>query len=181
MKPASELSPEFALLGLLENHPMHGYELHQLLSTDLGHVWRISQSQSYNILTRLERQGLIAGETQSQDNRPARKVLHLTHKGSLRFREWLLAPAGSSARAIRVEFITRLYFTAHDSELTQALIDRQIDAVIDGVNRLQRALDALPPDQPYNRMSLELRLRQMEPILDWLHEMKAKQNFQNKR
>ncbi len=179
MKPASELSPEFALLGLLENHPMHGYELHQLLNTDLGHVWRISQSQAYNILARLERQGLIAGETQSQDNRPARKVLHLTHKGSLRFREWLLAPAGNSARAIRVEFITRLYFTAHDPEVTQALIDRQIDAVKDGLNRLQCALDALPPGQPFNHMSLELRLRQMKPILDWLHELKTKENFQN--
>ncbi len=181
MKPASELSPEFALLGLLESRPMHGYELHQRLITDLGHVWRISQSQSYNILARLERQSFIAGETQSQDNRPARKILHLTHKGSLRFQEWLLAPAGSSARAIRVEFITRLYFTAQDPALTQALIDRQIDAVRSGVNRLQRALDALPPDQPFNRMSLDLRLRQLEPILGWLQEMKTGEDLKNSK
>ena len=171
MKAASELSPEFALLGLLKDHPMHGYELHQRLTADLGHVWRISQSQAYNILSRLERQGLIVGDTQSQDNRPARKVLHLTPTGSSSFQDWLRAPAGSSARAIRVEFITRLYFTAGDPVLTCELINRQIAVIQNGIARLKRELEALPSDQPFNRMSLDLRLRQLEPILEWLQDL----------
>jgi len=64
------LSPEFALLGLLEQRPAHGYELHQRLYAELGYLWHISLSQAYNILKRLEAQGFIQGAPQPQENLP---------------------------------------------------------------------------------------------------------------
>ncbi len=62
------LSPEFALLGLLSQGPAHGYELHQKLTTELGQVWHLSQSQIYNILNRLEGKDYIRGMLQEQKN-----------------------------------------------------------------------------------------------------------------
>ena len=171
---ASALSPEYALLGLLTQRPAHGYELYQRLLAELGQVWHISLSQTYNILNRLESKGLIAGDVQRQARLPARRCFQLTDAGRERFDAWLIAPTGSSVRAIRIEFITRLYFAqALDRTLTGPLIDSQIVAVQGNLARLQEALALLPVEEPFNRLGLDLRVRQLTSILDWLAECRS--------
>lgn len=171
---ASALSPEFALLGFLAQQPAHGYELHQRLLTELGQVWHISLSQTYNILNRLEARGWIAGAVQPQVKLPARRHFELTGEGWQRFTDWLRSPTGSSVRAIRVEFITRLYFAqALEPDLAGALIDAQIDAVQASLARLQELLAGLPAGQPFNRLGLDLRVRQLASILGWLAECRT--------
>lgn len=163
------LSPEFVLLGLLSQGPAHGYELHQKLATELGQVWRLSQSQIYNILNRLEGKEYIKGTRQEQEKLPARRSFQLTHTGRQRFESWLASPSRSSARAIRVEFITRLYFAfALDPDLASQLIEAQIAETRDGLERLQALQEGLPSEQLFNRMGLDLRIRQLKSILDWL-------------
>jgi PadR family transcriptional regulator AphA len=163
------LSPEYALLGLLAQSPAHGYELYQRLSTDLSQVWHLSMSQAYNILNRLEAQGYIAGVVQAQDKLPARRLFHLTASGQRHYEDWLSAPSGSSVRSIRLEFLTRLYF-ARLAGLQQAhrLVDMQIAETRQGLERLRTLLVGIPSNQLINRMSLELRIRQLESILEWL-------------
>jgi DNA-binding PadR family transcriptional regulator len=165
------LSPEYALLGLLAQRPAHGYELHQRLITDLGQVWHLSLSQTYNILNRLEKKGLVSGSLQEQEKLPARRLFHITKTGTQLFKAWLDAPSGSSVRAIRVEFTTRLYFAhAIRPGLVEALIDAQVQEIRVGLDRLQKVLAGVPPEQVFNRLGLELRLRQLASILDWLGE-----------
>jgi len=97
---ASALSPEYPLLGLLIQQPAHGYSLHQRLTTDLGQIWRISLSQVYNILKRLETHKFIVGQMQEHAGTPARRHFEATPKGVKRFEEWLFTPSGSSVRAL---------------------------------------------------------------------------------
>jgi DNA-binding PadR family transcriptional regulator len=168
---AGPLSPEYVLLGLLARQPAHGYELHQKLSGDLGQVWRLSLSQVYNILNRLESQDLIAGEIEEQDKLPARRRYHLTPDGRAHFENWLHAPTRSSGRAIRVEFTTRLYFAkAISPQLAHQLIDDQIAETRAGLIRLQNSLADIPPGQVFNRLGTDLRLRQLASILSWLDQ-----------
>lgn len=163
------LSPEYVLLGLLARQPAHGYELHQRLAADLGQIWRISLSQTYNILNRLEARGFIAGTIQEQPKHPAKRRFRLTAAGRRRFAAWLRATTGSSVHAIRVEFITRLYFAASTSrDLARELIDSQIVETRSGLARLQDRLAELPGEQTFNRLGLELRVRQLASIVDWL-------------
>lgn len=75
------MSPEFALLGFLAQGPAYGYDLYQRLTAELGQVWHISLSQVYNILKRLEDQGVILGETAAHEKLPARRLFHLTEAG----------------------------------------------------------------------------------------------------
>lgn len=163
------LSPEYALLGFLAQQPDHGYELHQRLVNELGHIWHISQSQVYNILKRLETQGDITGELQPQDKLPSRRFYQLTQAGRSRFETWLNTPTRPSVRAIRVEFITRLYF-AHQQGggVVQVLFQDQVEEIHKGLARLERVQAALPPEQVFNHLSLDLRTRQLRSILDWL-------------
>lgn len=169
VKPASNLSPEYPLLGLLAQQPAHGYELHQRLAEDFGEIWHISLSQTYNILKRLESQGAIAGHDEEQEGRPSKRFFHLTAEGQQRFDIWLDSTVGCSTRAIRIEFLTRLAFAESlRPQLVPGLLERQIVEVERGIARLEKSLAKLPVSETYNRLSLELRLRQLAPMLDWL-------------
>jgi DNA-binding PadR family transcriptional regulator len=50
---------ELAILGLLKESPLHGYELKKRLNETLGHVWGVSYGSLYPALARLERAGAI--------------------------------------------------------------------------------------------------------------------------
>jgi DNA-binding PadR family transcriptional regulator len=179
-KPTSSaLSPEYVLLGFLAQRPAHGYDLHERVQQELGQIWHISLSQTYNILKRLEAKGFIVGAVQEQEKAPARRRFRLTSLGRRRFEEWLRIPAEPSARAIRVEFLTRLYFSyITDPQAARSLIEAQIAATQDGVAYLTRVLSELPSEQAFNQLGLNLRLRQLTSILEWLAECRAILGFE---
>jgi len=147
------LSPEMALLGLLYRKPKHGYDLHRKVITDLGEVWHLSQSQAYSILKRLEARGDIS------------------EQGCQRFLKWLETPSGGSTRAIRMEFTTRLYFMKmyFPRKILHAFDQQRVEAKTH-IQRLEKTLEELPDDQVYNRMSVEMRLKQLNLVLEWLDD-----------
>lgn len=163
------LSPEMALLGQLYPGPGHGYDLHRKVVADLGQVWHLSQSQAYSILKRLEAQGDIIGEEFPQEKLPSRRQWSMTLQGRERFLGWLETPSGGSTRAIRMEFITRLYFMNlyFPERVAQAFDQQRAEAEIH-IRRLEKVRVELPDDQIFNSMSLDLRLEQLKAVLDWL-------------
>jgi len=171
---ASDLSPEYPLLGFLAQQPAHGYELHQRLVADLSQIWRVSLSQTYNILKRLEEQGYITGTVQEQEKLPSRRQFHLTPAGRRRFNNWLHSFASYSLRAVRVEFTTRLYFAhALDPDLLPDLIKWQTNEIQSGLAQLRTMLTEIPPEKVFNRLGLELRIRQLSSLLDWIADCRV--------
>jgi DNA-binding PadR family transcriptional regulator len=166
---ASYLSPEYVLLGLLAEKPSHGYELHRRLQADLGQVWRIRLNHCYNILKRLEAQGLIEGVVEKREGFPDRRRFRLTPAGTARFEQWLRTPTGTSVRAIRVEFLTKLYLLRARSPVAlETLVTDQRQALTSDLRRLRKMLDQVEDDQPISRLALDLRISQLEAILGWL-------------
>lgn len=170
----SGLSPEYALLGFLDQSPAHGYDLHQKLIDQLGEIWHVSLSQTYNILTRLEEQGFIQGKTQEQEKRPAKRHFRLTAAGRKRFENWLSSVSACSVRAIRVEFMTRLYFL-YIRNPTDAvlLIDTQTTALQNYIEVLKERMNAIDKNQIFNRMGMSLRIRQLESLVESLNECRT--------
>jgi DNA-binding PadR family transcriptional regulator len=172
-KPArtTGLSPEFVILGFLSQQPTHGYELEQRISSELGEIWHISLSQIYNILHRLEDQGYITGEQYAQDKLPERRQYQLTQIGSERFNTWLNSTSGWSVKTIRVELTTRLFFAYMGSpDLAHQIIDEQIMEIEQGLDILNQKFLEIPAEQIFNRLGMDLRLRQIQSILTWLHD-----------
>jgi DNA-binding PadR family transcriptional regulator len=167
------LSPEFALLGFLISEPSHGYDLHQRFVTELGNVWHLSQSQAYAILKRLENRGDISAQLIEQEKLPARQMLRITAAGRRHFMDWLENGCGNNARSIRLEFLTRLYFSnLYTPEDTPPIYTTQFAEIQNSIQRLEDLLAELPPEQTYNRLSLDIRLRQMKLIQEWMAEIK---------
>jgi DNA-binding PadR family transcriptional regulator len=172
-KHSGNVSPEFALLGFLIAGPSHGYDLHQRFVAELGHVWHLSQSQAYAILKRLEARGDISAQVVTQEKLPARQMLRITAQGRRRFFEWLELGIGTNARSIRLEFLTRLYFTQlHRPENTSQIYKTQSAEIESAIVRLESLIEHLPPEQVFNRLSLDLRLQQMRLIQSWMTEIR---------
>jgi DNA-binding PadR family transcriptional regulator len=165
------LSPEMALLGLLYEAPGHGYDLHRKVIADLGQVWHLSQSQAYSILKRLELRGDISVEEIPQEKLPARQLFYMTEQGRSHFLAWLETPTGGRTRAIRMEFVTRLYFLHlyMPEKLPFAFEQQKMEAKAH-IQRLEKMRADLPVEQIYNCMSLDMRLKQLRLVLEWLDE-----------
>ena len=112
---------EFAVLGLLHESPMHGYELRKRLNTALGTFRALSYGSLYPALRVLLDRDWIAEAPQAtggSGSRRARIVYELTHTGKERFQE-LVDQSGPSAWeddefAVHLAFFAR---TTHEVRL----------------------------------------------------------------
>ena len=62
---------ELAVLGLLKEQPLHGYELKKRLGETLGFLWGVSYGSLYPALRRLEKQGAIESVSPGPQLMPA--------------------------------------------------------------------------------------------------------------
>jgi hypothetical protein len=93
----------------------------------------------------------------------------LTPAGRERFEAWLYTPGRPTVRATRVEFTCRLYFASTiDKDLAHRLIDDQIAETQAGMARLQQRLSNIPPEKTFNQIGMELRIRQLTLLCEWL-------------
>ena len=80
---------ELAVLGLLKERPMHGYQLSRELAESLGGLWRVSYGSLYPTLRRLERDAAIESEAGDERGARRKKVYRITPKGEELFLELL--------------------------------------------------------------------------------------------
>lgn len=81
---------ELAILGLLKEQPMHGYQLSRELGASLGGFWRVSYGSLYPTLRRLERHGDVEPLPSPEATVGRRKqVYRITEQGERTFLELL--------------------------------------------------------------------------------------------
>jgi len=80
---------ELAVLGLLKESPMSGYELKKRLTVTHGAFWRVSFGSLYPCLKRLLADGALAVEESSQFTSRKKHVYRLTEHGERLFQEML--------------------------------------------------------------------------------------------
>ena len=80
-------SLEFALLGLLNQSPLHGYELRKRMSAVFGPFRALSFSVLYPQLRRMMEAGVIAESTAASTSRRSRIVYAITPMGADLFEE----------------------------------------------------------------------------------------------
>jgi DNA-binding PadR family transcriptional regulator len=188
---------ELAILGLLKEAPLHGYELKKRLTETLGHVWGVSYGSLYPALARLERMGAIevvdppasapagipmpatgsiAGEAAA-----ARLRRPLRRAGRTR-KAYRLAPAGQSlfSELIRAEpvpgadenraFALKLAFCRHlDPPARLDILQRRRDQLAE---KLARGRQAAASDR-YTRALIEHETVTAERDLEWVDSLIA--------
>lgn len=106
------MSLDHAILGFLNYHPYTGYDLKKIFDSSVQHFWSADQSQIYRTLNRLTEQGFAEMEKVPQEDRPDRKVYHITEAGRAELMGWLAGPppldSPRSAPLIQVFFAGQL-------------------------------------------------------------------------
>jgi DNA-binding PadR family transcriptional regulator len=186
---------ELAILGLLKEQPLHGYELKKRLGETLGSLWGISYGSLYPALRRLEHDGSIEivepevvaapiPSTGSLDGdlaaarlrRPAKatrrtkKAYRLTARGDARLSE-LLVDDDSTGDDERT-FALKLAFCGNlDPEARLQVLTRRRAALAD---RLARARRTSPNrGDRYTRSLFEHRTQSTQRDLEWVDALIA--------
>lgn len=169
--PQSSPSLELALLGFLREQAIHGYALHQELSDPrgLGPVWQIKLGHLYALLGKLEEAGYASTTIEPQENKPPRKLYHLTEEGERAFLSWVRQPV-RHGRSLRLEFLVKLYFARMEGEdaagdllaaqrrQCRGWLETEEGIVVEETKRGRR----------YSRLVHQFRCGQIQAMLDWL-------------
>jgi DNA-binding PadR family transcriptional regulator len=160
----ANISPEPALLGFLQDAPLHGYDLHKQVTQQLGPVWRLGLSQMYAILNAYETRGWIKTIVVMQNGRPPRKMLKLTPAGKRAFDAWM-AQSARGLREFRVDFFARLYFArAAGRPVLRHFLKQQIQAT----QKERDTLKSAERTSEFSEVVHSFRVMQLESILAWL-------------
>ncbi|HLB61623.1 MAG TPA: PadR family transcriptional regulator [Actinomycetota bacterium] len=100
---------ELAILGLLKERSMHGYQLSKRLTETLGGLWRVSYGSLYPSLRRLERGGSVEKVFDELEVGRRKNVYRITENGEKLFFE-LLQEAGHESSSEDNRFRVRLAF-----------------------------------------------------------------------
>jgi PadR family transcriptional regulator AphA len=173
------MSLEHAILGFLKYGPSSGYDLKKVFDVSVQHFWPADQSHIYRTLSRLEDEGWAEMELVEQEDRPDRKVYHITEAGQEELRRWLTTPLPS--RPVRSAPLIQVFFAAQlsDEEIL-AIFERWAErartllARYDQVPQESAEYDDLsesPRDAFFWMLTLELGIKSAQAQLEWFESV----------
>jgi DNA-binding PadR family transcriptional regulator len=170
---------ELAVLGLLHDAPMHGYELRKNLNGLLGIFRALSYGTLYPALKSLLAQGLIRetatddGTTPALAGRRARIVYELTAEGKERFQSLIRSP-GPAAWEDGTFDVHFAFFSRTDSasrlqvlEGRRTRLQERLDGVRTSMARRRERLDTYTQElQRHGLESVEREVRWLTELID---------------
>ena len=163
---------ELAILGLLHESPMHGYELRKRLTGLLGPFRAFSYGSLYPALKRMQAKGLIVEEESVEGTvrRRARKVYRLTPLGQTRFTE-LVADTGPANYSDDGFGVHLAFFSRTPAEARMRILEGRRRQVEERREGLRDAVGTSGQINRYTRQLHELSLESSEREVRWLNEL----------
>ena len=170
---------ELAVLGLLHESPMHGYELRKQLNTVLGWGRMLSYGSLYPALKRMLKAGLIAEQQVEPEGQPGtvsrrqRIVYELTEVGQARFTT-LMAEAGPSSWEDDNFDVRFAFFSRTDMEIRLRILEGRRARLEERLERVQAQLERTR--KRMDRYSMELQRHGVESVereVRWLSDLIA--------
>jgi DNA-binding PadR family transcriptional regulator len=171
---------ELAVLGLLKERPMHGYQLSRELSDSLGGLWRVSYGSLYPSLRRLEDDGAIESEAGDERGARRKKVYRITSKGEQIFLE-LLQESPNDTQTEDARFRMRLAFFRYlPPETRIRLLERRRQALQDRLATIAESVrTGRGGNDDYGRALIEHNRAVTESDITWLEQLIAAERTKN--
>ncbi|MGA8209696.1 MAG: PadR family transcriptional regulator [Nocardioidaceae bacterium] len=168
---------ELAVLGLLHESPMHGYELRKRVNLVLGRSRLLSYGSLYPALKKMLRAGWIAEHVADPEpgaaSRRQRIVYELTPAGDQRF-QGLVADVGPAAWEDDSFDVRFAFFARTDIESRLRILEgrrsrlqERLDRVQHQLDRTQRQVDRYAEElQRHGRESVEREVRWLSDLIN---------------
>jgi DNA-binding PadR family transcriptional regulator len=105
----------YAILGMLFDKPMTGYEIKKFMQESTTHFWQESDASLYPMLKKLEAEGKVQAQI-TRKGRLERIRYAITNTGKKEFAYWMEQEAEPGTH--RDELLLKLFFGAHSSPNT---------------------------------------------------------------
>jgi DNA-binding PadR family transcriptional regulator len=173
-----------AMLALLEDGPMYGYQLRAEFEQRTGSTWPLNVGQVYTTLSRLERDGLVEqvdgeGADHAADE-GGHVIYRVTEAGRVEVSEWFTTPVPRT-QPPRDELAIKLALAVTVSGVdVGTLIQRQRSATMAALQdytRLKRSGRAAQPDLPEDlawSLVLDALVFDAEAEIRWLDHCEAR-------
>lgn len=170
---------EFAILGLLHESPMHGYELRKRLNTALGAFRALSYGSLYPALKKMLKAGWIAEHVTAPEpgatSRRHRIVYELTPAGTQQFTS-LMADVGPSAWEDDNFDVRFAFFSRTDIGARLRILEGRRSRLQERLDRVQHQLERTQHqmDRQIDRYAMELQRHGVESVereVRWLSEL----------
>ena len=163
---------ELAVLGLLHDGPVHGYELRKRLNLMLGWSRVFSYGSLYPALKRMLRAGLIEETpTSTPASRRPRIVYAITEAGLAEFQR-LMSEVGPTAWEDDNFDIRFAFFGRTEAEIRLRVLEGRRTRLEERLDRVQRQLDRTHAE--VDRYSAELQRHGVESVereVRWLSDL----------
>lgn len=163
---------EWALLGLLDHQPAHGFALARAMAPggEVGRVWSVRRAMVYRALETLERMGLVRPmATQRSEAGPQRTIMEPTEEGIRAFTEWLGEPVDRVRDTRSMLMLKILFLTRRNGDLTTLLNDQR-DVFAAQADRLASAAGEA---DGFDRSLLLWRLHSTRAVIDFTEALLA--------
>lgn len=153
-------------MALLAGDSGHGYEIKQALEAEFGDLLpTMNTGQIYSTLARLERDGLVAGETVPGDSR-GKRVYRLTDAGREYLGRWVEAPVPGTR--LKDEFFMKFAIaTSVGLAAPERLIERQRREYLQSLRDLDAAA-ASNGKGPAAQLLIEGAVLHLKADIAWL-------------
>jgi DNA-binding PadR family transcriptional regulator len=164
------MSVRNALLGLLAQHPRHGYELHAAFEALVGGEknWDVKPAQIYTTLSRLEDGGYVIEEGMQQDGGPEKRIYAIADKGKLDLAAWFASSVELEHQ--RDEFFLKLMLSlaTPEAEPRRVIQTQRAKLYKDLHDITARRQQADPKSELAKIMLLDKTIMHLEADLRWL-------------
>jgi DNA-binding PadR family transcriptional regulator len=167
---------DLAVLGLLHESPLHGYELSKRLKGVLGRMSTISYGSLYPRLSALQDAGLITTDSAASESAAGRRKKHV-YKLTAEGKEWLQeqlsegGPAAWDDEAFGVRFA---FFSQTDAEVRLRILEGRRSRLEERKENASSSM--LSTREKLDRYTLELQRHGLESVereVRWLNELIA--------
>jgi DNA-binding PadR family transcriptional regulator len=162
---------ELAVLGLLHEGPMHGYELRKRLNLMLGWGRVLSYGSLYPALKKMLRGGLIEVAGPTSTSRRPKIAYRLTESGNAEFQR-LMSEVGPTAWDDDTFDIRFAFFGRTDMEIRLRVLEGRRSRLQERLERVQKELAMTQKE--VDRYAAELQrhgVEQVEREVRWLSEL----------
>jgi len=164
---------EAAVLGLLSERPMHGYDIEQAIRMrDMRYWTEISMSSVYKVLKKLEEKSLVTSQIRIAPNNVAQKVYSLTPAGTTALKEKVASLfTGFDHHRWEIDLAISNFGTLPDDEKQECIeaYIRKLEELHAGYGELEKYLKA--ENCPDYRLALAVRPQYLyKAELEWAGE-----------
>ena len=155
------------LLGLLNEHEMHGYQINELIDAHLGTSIQITKPTVYKLLGDMVDDSWIKFHEEQEGNYPTRRVYKITPEGRKAFQRLLRQSLAEYKPVSHISNIGVVYLDALPGEEATALLHKRREQI----ESLAQGIQADEEHQGGFQLMISYHLHLLNAELEWLDEV----------